>query len=121
MMPIMVWLLPEPLSPTIASVSPDLTSRSMPLTASTAPSGVSKVTFRSRTARMVSADMSAVLRVERIAQAVAGKVQGKQRRNKKDRREDQEPGRRLDVVGTFGNQRAPACQRCLNTETEEGQ
>jgi len=46
--------LPEPDSPTTASVSPGRTSRSMPLTALTAPSGVEKETFRPRTARIGS-------------------------------------------------------------------
>src|SRR5690606_15181186 len=93
MMPIMVWLLPEPLSPTTASVSPGRTSRSMPLTAFTSPSGVVKETLRSRTDRIgsmafVSSVMSAVLRVERVAQAVADEIQREERDDEEDGGED---------------------------------
>ena len=51
MIAIVVWLLPEPNSPTMATVSLAATSRSMPLTAATVPSLVSKSTRRSRTVR----------------------------------------------------------------------
>src|SRR4051794_38685840 len=87
---IMVWLLPEPDSPTIATVSPGLMSRSMPLTAWRMPSPVRKRTLRSRTARTGSV-MSAVLRVEGVAQAVADEVQAEQDRHERDGRIDQHP------------------------------
>jgi hypothetical protein len=46
-----VWLLPEPLSPTTPRHSPAATDRDTPRTASTRPSWVWKLTFRSSTAR----------------------------------------------------------------------
>lgn len=93
MMPIMVWLLPEPDSPTTASVSPCLTSISMPLTAFTVPSGVVNSTLRSRTVRMVSGVVfiSTILGIECITQPVAHKIKRKQGQHEEDRREYQEP------------------------------
>src|SRR5215204_736890 len=46
-----VWLLPEPDSPTIATVSPGATSRSRPFTACSTPSPVRKRTWRPRRER----------------------------------------------------------------------
>ena len=69
-----LWLLPEPDSPTIARVSPGRRSRARPRTASTGPSGVAKRTAKSFTVRMGSladASISAILGIERVAQAVA--------------------------------------------------
>ena len=43
-----VWLLPDPDSPTIATVSPGATSRSRPFTACSTPSPVRKRTSRPR-------------------------------------------------------------------------
>ena len=47
-----VWLLPEPLSPTMPRHSPGATSNDSDFTASTRPSGVSNATLRFRTSRM---------------------------------------------------------------------
>src|SRR5829696_4586910 len=46
-----VWLLPDPDSPTIATVSPGPTSRSRPFTACSTPSPVRKRTWRPRSER----------------------------------------------------------------------
>ena len=94
---IIVWLLPEPDSPTIGDRLAGATSMSMPCTASTAPSGVRKRTCRSLTLRigsgvaMSAIPISAVPRVERVAQAVADEVQGEQRRDEEEGGEDQQP------------------------------
>src|SRR6476660_9337099 len=56
--PAMVWvatLLPEPDSPTMASVLPRSTSKESPRTAWTTPSAVVKATFRSRTSNSAMA------------------------------------------------------------------
>ena len=45
----MIWLLPEPLSPTTAIACPAAIARSTPFTAWTVPSPVRKDTVRSRT------------------------------------------------------------------------
>src|SRR4051794_33589557 len=46
-----IWLLPDPDSPTIATVSPGATSRSRPFTACSTPSPVRKRTSRPRSER----------------------------------------------------------------------
>ncbi len=51
---ITAWLLPEPDSPTIATVSRGITSMSMPFTACTSPSARRKRTSRPRMVRMGS-------------------------------------------------------------------
>src|SRR5690606_20288997 len=116
-----VWLLPEPDSPTMAMVSPALTSRLMPRTASTGPSCVSNVTFRSRTLRMFSLVISAILRVKAVAQAIAKEVQRKQDDGQRCGRPDQLPACAAHVLGTFGNQQPQRGEGVLNTETEEGE
>src|SRR5512134_999280 len=74
-----IWLLPEPDSPTMPSVSPALMAKLTSLTARTAPSGVAKLVLRLRTSRMAVMRSSAVLGVEGIAQAVADEVEAEQR------------------------------------------
>ncbi len=76
MIAIVVWLLPEPDSPTIATVSFGMTSRSIPLTASTMPSLVSNSTRQAADAEH-RVRISAVLRIERVAQAVAEEVRAR--------------------------------------------
>ena len=98
--------LPLPLSPTMPSVSPGARSRSMPLTALTVPSFVWNRTLRSRTERR--AVMSAVLGVERVAQAVADKEEGEQRHDEEAEREQQLPQRAVvHRPRAFGDQGAP--------------
>ncbi|KKA14521.1 hypothetical protein VP03_08060 [Sinorhizobium meliloti] len=65
--------------------------------------------------------MPAVLRVERITQAVADEVQRVQRHDEEDGGKDQEPRRRLYVVRTFRDQRTPARKRGLHAQSEERQ
>src|SRR5689334_807229 len=109
----MVWLLPEPDSPTIATVSPRAMVMLTPRTASTIPSGVLKRTWRSLNSSSGSPATSVVPRIEGVAEAVAEEVEREQRRDEEDRREDEQPRRRLDVGGALGDQRAEAGQRLL--------
>src|SRR5215217_1980762 len=116
----MVWLLPEPDSPTMATVSPGLMSRSMPFTACRIPSPVRKRTLRLRRESTGSA-MSAILRVESIAQAIADEVQAEQDRDKRQCGIDQHPGGILNALGAFRDQNAKAGIGLLDTKSEEGQ
>src|SRR5690606_23101233 len=70
-----VWLLPEPLSPTTPRHSPGRTSSDTPRTAGTSPSGVSKVTDRSRISRTAGSAMTRLLLAPGtlMAAAAAGK------------------------------------------------
>src|SRR5215212_10162632 len=97
---IIIWLLPEPGSPTMARVSPALTSREAPLTASITPSAVRKPTLRSRTCKIGAGRGigSAVFRIERVTQSVTDEVQGEQRGAEKEGRKDQKPIGRADVL-----------------------
>ena len=89
---IISWLLPEPDSPTMATVSPAFTSRFTPLTASTIAIEGRERHLDVLERRGWLASISAVLRVKRIAQAVADEVQGEQRGGQEEGREDQQPG-----------------------------
>src|ERR1700690_3439736 len=97
---IIAWLLPEPDSPTMATVSPGPTLRSIPRTACTSPSGVSKRTCSPRMSRIgasaIGLRASPVARIEGIAQPVAEEIEREQRRHEENRREDQQPRSRLD-------------------------
>src|SRR5512145_3439506 len=75
-----IWLLPEPDSPTMPSVSPALIAKLTSLTARTVPSGVEKVVLRLRTSRIavMRRGSSAVLGIEGIAHPVADEIQRKQ-------------------------------------------
>src|SRR3712207_6109341 len=114
----MVWLLPEPDSPTMATVSPGATSRLMPFTACRMPSPVRKRTLRLRTERTGSAIL-AVLRIEGVAQAVADEVETEQGRDQENGGEDQHPSGVLNALGTLRDEHAPAGIRFLDAEAEE--
>src|SRR3954471_3492363 len=118
----MVWLLPEPDSPTTATVSQRRTVRFTARTASTTPSGVLKRTCRPETWSSVSSPMpptSMVPRVERVAQSVAEEVEREQRDDEEDRGEDQHPRRCLDRCRALRDEGAEAGQRLLHAEPEE--
>ena len=99
MAPIINWLLPEPDSPTIAIVSPTLTVIFAPFTADTLPSSVSKLifTFLSSSTGFISA----ILRIQRIAQAVANEIQCKQRAGEEECGDDQHIARPLHIARTL--------------------
>src|SRR3989337_4594714 len=120
MVPIISWLLPEPDSPTMATVSPALTSRFTPLTASTMPSSVLKLTFMFLSVRMLRS-ISAVLRVKRVTQTIADEVQGEERGGKEDGRKDNQPVGRWHVLGPLRNHHAPAGHGLLNAKAQIGQ
>src|SRR5713226_9303408 len=83
--------LPQPLSPTIATVSPRSTAKETPSTARLTPSGVRKCVCRFSTSRSAMPGWSLYLlghaRIERIAQPVAQDIDGEHRQRQEDRRE----------------------------------
>src|SRR4029077_6171641 len=110
----MVTLLPQPLSPTMPSTCPGMTSKLVPSTARTRPSSSAKETRRSRTessgawASAFTASSMAV-RIGGVAQPVAHQVEGEHGHDD-DQGGDQEPrGERqgLDVLRLL-QQHAPA-------------
>src|SRR3546814_8365509 len=90
-----------------------------PLTACSAPRGVRKVTLRSSTSSR--AMILAPPRIERIAQAVADRIEGQHGDRQQDGGENQHPARRIEHGGALVDQQAPARQRLLNAEAEEGE
>src|ERR1700730_11958385 len=62
-----------------------------------------------------------VPRVERVAQAVAQQVEGKNQQEDRDSRPDRHPGRVLDVVLGGVEHASPAGRRWLLPEAQEGQ
>jgi hypothetical protein len=65
--------------------------------------------------------LSPILRVERVAQAVADEVEAEQRDREEDRGENQQPRRAFHLGGALGDEDAPAGERLLHAEAEEGQ
>src|SRR5690606_13304614 len=99
------------------SVSPCSTDRLTLLTACTMPSLVRKLTLRSL---MSSNAMSAILRVEGVAQAVAHEEEAEKGDDEEEQRKCQLPQRAvIHRAGAFRDQRAPRGQRLLHAETEE--
>src|SRR6202040_4470666 len=88
--------LPQPLSPTIATVSPASTVKETPSTARFTPSGVRKCVCRfSISSRAIARNSSQPLRharIERVAQAVAEQVDREHRHREEDRREENDVG-----------------------------
>src|SRR5580704_15210198 len=120
-----VTLLPQPLSPTMPSTCPGMTSKLVPSTARTNPSSSAKDTFRSRTESSgveVSAFTapSMTVRVGGIAQPVAHEVEGEHGHDDDEGR-GQEPGgerQGLDVLRLL-QEHAPADGRRADAETQE--
>src|SRR4051794_10724624 len=113
-----VTLLPHPLSPTIPSVAPGATSKLTPSTARTVPSSCAKYVFRFRTDRSGSAS----IRIRRVAQAVAQKVEGHDGDDHRYGRkhEPRRDGHRLDVLRLL-QEHAPADGRRPEPEAEKAQ
>src|SRR5262249_24487556 len=87
--------LPQPLSPTIATVSPRSTTNETPSTARLTPSGVRKCVCRFSTSSSAIGAASKALRharIERVAQTVAEQVDGKHRHREECRREEHDVG-----------------------------
>src|SRR6266540_6062299 len=59
--------------------------------------------------------------IERVPQPVAEEVQRKERERKEEARENQQPGKLLDVFRTFFDQHAEGTHRRLHAEAEETQ
>src|SRR5580704_2676872 len=123
----MVTLLPQPLSPTIPSTCPGMTSKLVPSTARTRPSSSAKETFRSRTessgvgASAFTASSMAI-RVGGVAQPVTHQVEGEHGHDD-DEGGGQEPGSEcqgLDVLRLL-QEHAPADRRRADAEAQEGE
>src|SRR3954454_9361254 len=114
-MPMMAWAvtdLPQPDSPRMASVSPELSTKFAPLTALATPSWVRNSTCRSLTSSrgawwsspgrtsisaLISVTGSPQLRVEGVADGVAQHDECQHGDRQEHRRPDQRSGRRPDV------------------------
>src|SRR3954468_20802941 len=116
---------PEPDSPTIPSVSPRATSKLTPSTARTVLSSSEKYVRSSFTDRRGAAAIrtSALphLGIERIAQAIAEKIQREQRNRHRDSRTDQLPREQRDVLNAVRRQAAPRRERRLHSEPQKRQ
>src|SRR5579859_6936185 len=135
MIVIRIWLLPEPDSPTMPTTSPALRAKLTPLTAATLPLSVRNSTLRSLTSRIVPLGripaagrsaifvvaISAVLRIESVAQPVGDEIEAEQGRGQEQAWDDQLPGRRVHRLGAAVDQRAPARLRLLDAEAEVGE
>src|SRR6185437_254749 len=95
--------------------SPSPMSKFRFLTAWTSLSCVSNSTLKSRIWRIGSL-MSAILVVERVAQAVTDEVEAEQRDRHEQRREDQHPRCGFHMVLAVGDEYAPGRQRILNAQ-----
>ena len=88
--------LPQPLSPTIASVSPSLTWKETPSTARLTPSGRAEMGLQILDLEQRHrSDLLRHARIERVAQAVAEEVHGEHRHREEDRREEDDVGLHL--------------------------
>src|ERR1022692_2244061 len=112
-----VTLLPQPDSPTMASVSPRWTEKEMPSTARTTPSRVKKYVFSpftSRSAVLGVCDVSTTShapgkpRVQRIAHSVAEQVYGKHCQRQEDAGKQYEISGDLNQASALGHDVAPA-------------
>src|SRR5690349_21838124 len=117
--------LPQPLSPSTASVPPRAISKSMPLTARTSPPSVRNSVTRPSTD--ISGAFSVLMRSPReriggITQSVADKVEGDDGEDDEYRRIEQ-PGQLEDHLDTLRlvEQQAPAGHRRLDAEAEEAE
>src|SRR3954462_6811707 len=78
--------LPQPLSPTTASVSPSATSNDTPSTARFTPSGVRKCVCRfSTSSNAISLETLREARIECVAHAIAQQVDGEHRHRQEQR------------------------------------
>src|SRR5438105_6739355 len=105
--------LPQPDSPTMASVSPSLTWKDTPSTARLMPLGVRKWVWRfstSSNAIGISLETSEALghaRIERIAKAVAEQVHGEHSDGQEGRRKEHDVGLDLPERPPLGHDVAP--------------
>src|SRR3954466_3512528 len=119
--------LPQPDSPTIASVSPSLTWNDTPSTARLMPLGVRKWVWRfstSSNAIAISLSTSEALghaRIERIAKAIAEQIHGKHGDGQEGRREEYDVGLDLPQRPALGHDVAPGRNRRRRARADEGQ
>src|SRR5688572_14642169 len=112
------WLLPEPLSPTTARVSPRASVKLRSETARTSDLCSSKVTSRPSTMRTLS--ILAVPRIKCVAQPIAQIGEAEQQRDQHGGRRQQHPGQRLDHRPACRDQRAQRRLWFLHPEPEIG-
>src|SRR5712671_5968552 len=118
--------LPEPDSPTSATVSPLSTSKPTCSKTVTVPERVRNSTERSSTARAGTAVNGAALcsleGIDDVAQPVAQKVEAEHRQHQRGAREQGDPPfAGLDEVGAFGHHDAPLRIGRAHAEADEGQ
>src|SRR5580700_3457693 len=100
--------LPQPLSPTTASVSPSFTCNETPLTARLTPSDVRNCTCRfSISSSAIGLKILGQARVESVAQPVAEQVHGENRDRQECRREEDDKGLYLPQRAAVGHDVAP--------------
>src|SRR5579872_4479502 len=114
-----IWLLPAPDSPTTPTHSPGATSRLTPCTARMSPPGAVKLTSRSRmqsasTAGTPAGLVSVLMRIQCIPQSIAQRVETDQQADQQSRRDEQQPGGGLHLLGAIVDQTAEAGQRLLH-------
>src|SRR5690606_5865120 len=131
-------LLPQPLSPTRATISPAATSKLAPATALTVPSGVSYSTRRSRTDSIESPEdggfaCGIAIRcsfpgppgralpagIEHVEQRIPDEIEGDDRERNHEAGRDRHQRYRLDVGEPDLELPAPAGRRRLRPEPEE--
>src|SRR5690554_3273104 len=112
------WLLPEPDSPTTASVSPSDSEKFIARTACTSLWCNSNVTDMSSTLR--TSFILAILGVQGVAQPVADIGQAEQQADQHHSGPDQHPGQRLRHRRAEADQRAQRRLRFLHAEAQIG-
>src|SRR5215813_2913383 len=115
---------PQPLSPTIATVSPASTVNETPSTARLTPSGVRKWVCRfsiSSKAMSVSLQSLDHARIERIAKSIAKQIDGEDCHREEDRGEENNVGLDLPEGTAFGHDVAPRRDSRRRSRTNEGQ
>src|SRR5690349_8961529 len=150
MMARLVTLLPEPLSPTMPSVSPSPTPNDTPSTARTGGPSVRNSTCRSRISRsgsgmslnglkrvdmasprtavrgLITSSVSLVLQswIEGVAQSVAEEIECEQRHTHRQRGKHEQPPKdfyRRDDLESFVREQPPRDVRRLHAKAEERQ
>src|SRR5262245_45937781 len=111
----LVTLFPQPLSPTIESVSPSSTEKLTRSIARTTPRWVSNVTVSSRTSRSAMA-LLLETRVERVAEPVAEQVKAEDDEQDAETWRRHEHGRALDEGPRVGEHGAPLGRGRLGAE-----
>src|SRR5258708_21266149 len=125
----LVTLLPEPDSPTSASVSRWRSEKETSLTTKSGPPRVAKPTLSFSTVSAAASDTASAAPapcglmiepgIEGIAQPVAEEVKARHRRRDHEAGKDREPRRRCQILLSIVEHVAPACHRRLDAVAEK--